>query len=141
MVCINLAHDGYINGLNGDKAVMESWARGVEILITNRRYRQIGNPNYSYFNNFQDETIQANREYTAIVIDMIDNHNQRVVDINGNPRFDPNLPQDRVSGYTILQIEQGLRGSKSWHDWRSNMINRFNNPTQNRVVELFTNWH
>ena len=56
---------------------------------------------------FKIKTIQANREFTSIVIDMMDNENQRVLNSNNN------LPQDRVSGYTILQIQQGLRGVKS----------------------------
>ena len=50
----NLLYDGYTQGLFGDKAVVESWATGVEILITNRRYRQIGDADYLYEDNFQD---------------------------------------------------------------------------------------
>ena len=136
MVCINLAHDGYINGLDGDKAVMESWARGVEVLMTNERYRRIGNPNHDYKDGYQRQSIQEEREYTSIVIDMMDNENQRVT--RTSPRGP--LPQDRVSGYTILQIQQGLRGVKAWYQWRDNMRG-ISNPTSNNINELFGNWH
>lgn len=69
---------------------------------------------------------------------MIDNENQRFTrGHNGSIAF----PQDRVSGYSILQIEQGLRGATSWNEWRNNMINRHNNPTEGSINELFSNWY
>ena len=134
MVCINLAHDGYINGLNGDKAVMESWATGVQVLMTNERYRRIGNPNHDYKNGYQNQTIAQQREYTSIVIDMMDDENQRVL------QSDNAFPQDRVENYTILQIQQSLKGVRAWYQWRDNMRG-ISNPTSNNINELFGNWH
>ncbi len=57
------------------------------------------------------------------------------------PRNLNEFPQDRVSGYTIAQIEQGLRGARSWDQWRDNMIIRHSNATENRLNELFANWY
>ena len=47
---------------------------------------------------------------------------------------------DRVSGYTVKQLEDGLRGAKSWTDWRNNIKARHNNSTESFVDELFNNW-
>lgn len=48
---------------------------------------------------------------------------------------------DQVSGYTIRQIEQSLKGSKSWNQWRDRMKSEHINSTENRINELFNNWH
>ena len=51
-----------------------------------------------------------------------------------------NLAHDRVENYTILEIQQGLRGVKAWYQWRDNMRG-ISNPTSNNINELFGNWH
>ncbi len=115
--------------------VIESWPTGVEWQFTTHRYRQtLGNPGYNYDSNYQDRTILGSPSYTSIVVDMMDTENQRVT------RRNTSLPVDRVSGYTILQIEQGLRGSVSWNHWKSNMMLRHNNFSEIFVPELFNNW-
>jgi hypothetical protein len=45
-----------------------------------------------------------------------------------------------VNGYTVKQLEDGLRGAKSWTDWRNNIKARHNNSTESFVDELFNNW-
>ncbi len=63
--------------------------------------------------------------YTPIVIDMIDNHNQSTT-----PRNNPLLPNDRVSGYTLGQLEGALPGSfGSWWRWRTRLRKMYDNPT------------
>lgn len=90
--------------------VKESWARGVEWELTRMKY-----PAYKaiYF-----------KEYTGIVQDMIDG-------IDG---------YDKVSGYTIRQIEDVLSYTSSWEDWKNNIKNRYNNATENHLDALFTYW-
>lgn len=50
------------------------------------------------------------------------------------------LPVDNVSGFSIKQVELGLMGSQNWFHWRDNIIERFNNPTERNLNELFNNW-
>lgn len=120
------------------RRVMETWATTVEIILTNNRYRtKFSRPNYEYFENFQTQTIAADNFYTTAGIDMIDDVNQRL-DILPPSNF---RPLDNVFGYTINQLENGLRGAKSWIEWRDNIKNGSNNPTQNFVDELFNNWN
>jgi hypothetical protein len=64
---------------------------------------------------------------------MIDNMNQR--DFFGNT-----FPIDNVSGYTIRQLQDALIGAGYWSQWRDNIKNRYNNPTEISLDELFNNW-
>lgn len=50
------------------------------------------------------------------------------------------FPNDNVSGYTIKQLEDTLVGAKSWTQWRDNIRNRYNNPTEIYLDGLFNNW-
>ena len=94
-------------------------------------------PNYEYNEeNFQRRTINGCGScnfYTSAGFDMIDNINQRNL-------YGSAFPLDRVSGYTVKQLEDGLRGAKSWREWRNNIKARSNNSTENFVDELFNNW-
>jgi len=49
-------------------------------------------------------------------------------------------PVDKVKGYTTVQLQNALVGSKSWNDWRDKIKNNYNNPTEIYVDELFNNW-
>ena len=112
----------------------ESWAVGVEHTITNRVYPAtiVGARNFPYNENLQNQTlreIQTDSEgYTPIVIDMIDNDNQSL-------RF-TGAPDDRVSGYTLGQIEDALPGSfGSWWRWRTRLRQMYNNPTDGAELD------
>ena len=90
--------------------VKESWATGVQWELTRMKY-----PEYkAYYVN----------KYTGIVQDMIDG-------IDG---------YDKVSGYTIRQIEDVLSYTSSWEDWKNNIKNKYNNATENHLDALFTYW-
>lgn len=121
-------------------AVLESWANGVEWRFAQERYRNtLRIPNYEYTENYQNYRIPGRNIYTSLVVDLIDNENQRNTRGHaGNTDF----PLDRVSGYSIQQIERALTGAESWNSWRDRIIRIDpNNPTRNRVNELFGNWH
>jgi len=106
---------------SGDTKVAESWARGVQWELTIMRYT-------SYLGG------DTNRpDYTQVVVDMIDGSTD-------NNAGSENLLQDNVSGYTIRQIEDALNGQKTWNGWRNNIINRYNNGTENNLDELFAHW-
>lgn len=122
-----------------ERILIETWSTAVEIVFTLHRYRnRFGLKNYNYLlHNYQQKPIKVDKDYgpayTSAGYDMIDNVNQRSA--YGNA-----YPQDRVSGYTIKQLETALKGAKSWSEWRDNIKRLYNNPTENYLNELFNNW-
>ncbi|QDH78083.1 hypothetical protein FKX85_03140 [Echinicola soli] len=136
-------------------AVIESWARGVEWMFAQERYKnKLKIEGYEYgFNifisgksngNYQEQKVteyavrSIDKIYTPTVVDMIDEENQRYSRGHGGSMA---YPMDRVSGYTIKQIENGLKGASSWEDWLDNMKIRENNSTEGYLEELFGNWY
>lgn len=110
-----LAHASHWDMDHGDfndteTKVKESWARGVQWSLTSMVY-----PTYhpSYFG-----------DYTGIVEDMIDG-------VSG---------YDQVSGYSILQIENAIKGQENWNSWRDNIINKYDNGTEGNLQALFIHW-
>lgn len=69
---------------------------------------------------------------------MIDDLNQRAARGNND-----SFPDDRVTGYTIQQIENALYGNGGvslFSNWKHNLINMFDNPTEEFVDALFRSW-
>jgi len=68
------------------------------------------------------------------MIDLIDNFNQRSA-------YGSLYPQDRVSGYTIKQIENSLKNTNSWGEWKEHIKQQNpSNPTNGYIDELFNHW-
>ena len=68
-------------------------------------------------------TSGQNTDYTPIVIDMIDTRNQF--------SESSSRPNDRVSGYTLGQLEDALPGTLgSWWVWRNNIRSQYSNPAE-----------
>ena len=116
---------------------METWAQTVEIVLTLERYRNVlQRPDFQFAqSNLQLRPIAFSgirNYYTSAGFDMIDDINQR--------NLNATLPVDRVSGYTILQLQAALISSRSWWQWRDNIKSRYNNPTEENLDELFNNW-
>nr|WP_297919024.1 hypothetical protein [uncultured Allomuricauda sp.] len=119
--------------------LMESWAEGVETVVTNDRYDRFDN---SYFRDTrtdydgwnldkQEESPDKMDEYTPIVIDLIDVHNQNTVD--------DNYPNDEVNGYTLRQIQDALNQSRSFSTWRNKLnANRPLGVTTYELTEIFS---
>lgn len=95
-----------------DEKVKESWARGVQWELTRMVYP-------TYINNYS-------KIYTGVVQDMIDNDNSIA---------------DKVSGYTIRQIENSLMYQKTWNDWKNKIKQDYENPTENNLDALFDYWN
>ncbi len=66
-----------------------------------------------------------NEFYTTCGYDMIDNENQSI---------------SVGSGYSIRQLENALRGSDVWGEWKDRIKGFYNDPTENNLNELFNNW-
>ena len=110
----------------------ESWAEGVETIVTNDRYKRF---NSYYFNDSsnrgwndwrQREKSTEMNEYTPIVIDLIDNFDQST--------NDNSWPQDHVSGYTLSTIQTALKNCRTLKAWRENLNN--NRPSGVITSEL-----
>ena len=131
---------------NSARRLLETWASTVEIALSVNRYKnKFGLSGYEYGNsdgynrrNRQNIRIDSQNHYTSGGWDMIDNINQRIhLEFgNGNIAY----PVDRVSGYTIKQLENALNGAKSWNEWKDNIKNNYINSTSIYLDELFSNW-
>jgi len=117
------------------RRLLETWASTVEIDFALQRYQNKYNlTNYDYKRNkYQNQRIDFNLYYTSAGYDMIDNVNQQQT-------YGIHYPKDRVKGYSIKQLEDALRGARSWEQWRNNIRNRYNNSSEQYLNELFNNW-
>lgn len=146
---VGLASDAYLSGIDNNEAVIESWAEGVEWQFGMGRYRDLfNNLDYNYNGSNQWKRItnpDSNIDliYTSLVIDLTDDCNQRITACSSEFPFRSGsfYPNDRVSEYTLQQIEQALRGSGSWNAWRNNIRNMHANNTEVFLDELFSNWY
>ena len=104
----------------------ESWAVGVETVLTRDIYSSTAYN--SFYQNWKIS--QMSDGYTCIVEDLIDTDNQRNRSIY--------YPDDKVSGYSLWQIEQALPNNLgSWWNWRTNLKEKFENPTEVYLDALF----
>lgn len=46
---------------------------------------------------------------------------------------------DNVSGYSIKQIEDAIRGAGKWDEWKNN-LKKLNNATKNNLDAAFDYW-
>lgn len=117
--------------------IPESWASCVEHVITSDIY------NMSH-ENLQDKQLSDfrwpadERGYTPLFIDCIDTYNQR--DWGGS-----RCPIDRVSGYTLSQIESAIKygandTTDSGYKGIIKGLRRYDNPTHIYLEELFGNY-
>ncbi len=117
-----------IDAIFSEPFLPESWAQGVETVITSKIY---GNP-WQQNQTSILSSILGNGGYTPIVWDMMDNINQNIKDTR--------CPIDNVSGYTLTQLENALYGHNTWGSWRDAIRDNYNNPTENKLSELFANY-
>jgi len=115
-----------------EERLVESWAQGVEWLFAVNRYRAF-NAGYNYQGNYQDRTPANNPIYTSLVVDLFDDENQG---LRGGGR-----PTDRAEHYSFLQMENVLEDSDGFTEFRDNLRNSYNNPSEGFLNELFNNWN
>ncbi len=121
---------------NSEDVVIESWATGVDWELTRMVYTDY-EPNY-----------YSRLRYTGIVQDLIDGTDTTATSVYyyddmGPWSFVPSTKNysDEVSGYTIRQIEDALRGQRTWNGWKTNIKHRYNNATKNNLDALFSHWN
>jgi len=116
-----------------DDRVVESYAVGVAYVFSAQVYsaRQIPNRDWQQLK-YSDLTGHYESKYTPLVIDLMDDFNQR----SKGEKY----PNDNVSGYTIAQIETAMKGAKTLEKWRDNLRDKYDNPTEGYLEELFNNY-
>lgn len=115
---------------NGDKIVLESWARGVQWALTRTVY-----------SNYEPQYIRGS--YTGNVQDLIDGMKivqNGLFESNGNLEIVNASYSDQVANYNIRQIEDALNGNRTWIGWRNKIFNNYNNPTKNNLNATFQYW-
>ncbi len=118
-----------VDAIFSEPFLPESWARGVEAVITSNIYGNI----WAQDQRVVLSDILGNGGYTPIVWDLMDDFNQR--EHHGN-----NYPIDNVSGYTLVQLENALYGNFTWTSWREGIRNNYVNPSESYLNELFANY-
>ncbi len=73
-------------------------------------------------------------DYTNLVMDLIDNPSN---EFSGYGTFSPT---DKVQYYNMIQIQEALRNAKTMNEWKNNIINNYENNTEQYVSELFDYW-
>lgn len=115
----------------------ESWAEGVETIVTNDRYRSLRstylnstNDNLGWNYQRQRNTVAEMTEYTPVVADLVDNLNQ-------NDAFSTVYPIDKVQNYQLSQIQRALDNCRTLDCWENNLRNYYNNSSEQYLNELF----
>lgn len=129
---ISYSYDHYIvESIFSEPFLPESWAQGVESVITSNIY----NIPWVQDQDLAINDIKGNGGYTPIVWDMIDEYNQR-------EKLGSEYPIDNVSGYTLKQLEDALyiSGSNSWFGWKENIKSKYDNNTEKHLNALFSNY-
>jgi hypothetical protein len=108
---------------NADLNVVESWAPGVQWVLTKMEY-----PTY-----FGREDYPPSN-YTNVIMDMIDTESDRFFNVGFFGT------QDQVTGYTIVQIQDALVGARTFNEWKNNIKNNYDNPTEQHLDALFNAW-
>ncbi|WP_316794975.1 hypothetical protein [Pedobacter agri] len=104
------------------RTVAESWATGVEWYLTKMEY-----PDYKGFN------VPNNDNYRNVVMDLIDSP--------GSLNYGFSAPKDEVEGYNIVDIQNTcINSPTTWGEWKDNIINNYNNGTEQHVETLFNYW-
>jgi hypothetical protein len=127
---IGYSYGNYIvDAIFSEPYLPESWAQGVEAVITSNIYKT----NWEQCQDYRISEILGNGGYTPIVWDMLDDFNQR-------KQYGNSFPVDNVNGYTLKQLEGALYNCFNWVGWRENIKSKYNNISEDYINELFSNY-
>jgi hypothetical protein len=112
------------------KIIRESWADFIEHLFIVAYY-----PEQKEESGKQDEDkLDWDKGYTPLFIDLIDSENQYLTRSVGDGLDRPN---DRVQGYTPIQLQESLVRNNNLREVRDYLKNTYSNPTEQYLDELF----
>lgn len=123
---------------NTDKIVVESLARGIQWYLTNKEY---ASESYSPF--------YYRKSYTGIVEDLVDGYGTTWSSYYGVWNTDGVLEitdsdysyYDRVTGLTIVEVEEAAIQSRTWDQWYSNVYLNATTPDKDYIYEAFNYWN
>ena len=114
-----------------DGIVLESFARGVQWLLTKSAYPSYSGPQY------------RRQSYTGIVQDLIDGYGYKSsscsstwVDGSLVTTFTTKSYYDNVTGFTPSQIEEAARHSRDWSSWRAYLVVQY--PSVAPVLNIWS---
>lgn len=117
----------------GSKTIVkESWAEGFEWHLTSMICPEYSERYYHY----------RHLDYTGIVKDMVDDfkftrsYYHSTYDSRSSKTYN-----HRVRGYTMRQLEEVLKGQKTWNAWKNNIKNKYHNATENNLDTAFAYWN
>lgn len=126
-------HDGFYDT---DDIVVESFARGVQWVLTSKEYSEY-EPSY------------YRQSYTGIAQDLIDGYGSKKSKFYGTwvncelkkASFTKSY-YDNVTGFSPAQVEAAVRKSKTWTEWEYNMKNDYPGIASNTDISAaFTYWN
>jgi hypothetical protein len=130
----------FYSGSNNRKILKESWAEGVETIVTNDRYSGLdsnylnaSNDNIGWNYRRQRNRVLEMNAYTPIVSDLIDDYNQSIE----YSFLSPNPPIDLVNGYSLNQIQDALDNCRDITCWENNLRDDYFNTTESSLSQLF----
>lgn len=126
-------HAGMNHFIGSESRMKETYAQTIEWQLTGNLYRERFS-SYIFENNYQFKTPSNDPKYTSLMVDLIDNFNQRIAYNNYI------YPLDNVNGYSIKQIEDKVMDNKTFYSFKSALRDTYTNPTENNLDELFNNW-
>lgn len=120
-----------------DDAVIESFARSVQWILTTKAY-----PGYAGI-------VYWRQSYTGIVRDLIDGYGIKTtlkyatwVDGKFVEKKSSKSYYDHVTGYTPVQIEEAVRKSKTWNELQNNIIQDYPGvASSSDVSAAFSYWN
>ncbi|OQB29530.1 MAG: hypothetical protein BWY08_01845 [Bacteroidetes bacterium ADurb.Bin174] len=118
-----------------DQILVESWAVGVAYEIPRKIYPVSSLSRWDWQHITKAKIIDMNdleRKYTPIVIDLMDTTNQSVM--YGDTTQYAN---DKVSGYTLQQIENAIKKVKTLNGLKNNLKSMYDNPSEEHLDKLF----
>lgn len=120
-----------------DNVVIESFARGVQWILTNNAY-----PGYSV-------PFYYRQSYSGVVQDLIDGYGTKhskayAIWVDGELVYHRSYKSyyDHVTGFTPTQIEEAVRKSKTWDEWLNNIINDYPSVASSTdITAAFSYWN
>jgi hypothetical protein len=114
------------------KIVRESWADFIEYTFIQQYYSSFANLDKTHKQTYTKSKMSDG--YSAIFIDLVDNENQR--NTRGHAGS-TDYPDDKVSGYTISQLQNALEESRKLEHVRDYLRDKYRNSTEEHLDDLF----